>query len=83
MLLSRPVFCRLVLFPIDALLTLMLYVVRGHLRTPGAEAQFVGLVEATGSTAKNKLEDVVFRLVCCKLYSTMINSLTRSDIKCS
>jgi hypothetical protein len=52
MLFSRPVFCRLVPFPIDALLTLMLYVVRDHLRTPGAEAQFVGLVEATGSTVK-------------------------------
>lgn len=61
----------------------MLHVVRDHLRTPGAEAQFVGLVEATGSTVKNKLEDVVFRLVCCKLYSIMINSLTHSDIKCS
>ena len=39
----------------------MLYVVRDHLRTPGAEAQFVGLIEATGSTIKNELEDVVFQ----------------------
>jgi hypothetical protein len=52
MLLSRLVFCRLVPFPIDALLMLMLHVVRDHLRTPGAEAQFVGLVEATARQSK-------------------------------
>ena len=38
----------------------MLYVVRNHLRTPGAEAQFIGSVKATGSTVKNELEDAVY-----------------------
>lgn len=39
----------------------MLYVARNNLRTPGAEAQFVGLIEATGSTIKNELENVIFQ----------------------
>lgn len=48
---------------VDGLEDTALQAVRDHLRTPGAEAQFVGLVEATGSTVKNKLGDVVFRLL--------------------
>ena len=124
LLLSRLVFCRLVPFPIDALLTLMLslnplrcnawasfravqefcvqfsswtlkqeppigqalsitmrpkqrvkgYVVRDHPTTPGAEVQFVG-PQARQSGRRG------FQVG--KLYSTMINSLTHSDIKCS